>query len=81
MNKIKIYLDDVRTPVNVVPENPDNYDGDGTVVRDYDEFVAKVQDSMWPIIQDTSTTAATDKSINRNFNLLCSRFRRDFLQN
>lgn len=44
MNKIKIYLDDVRTPVNTVPENPDHYDGDWVVVRDYDEFIAKVQE-------------------------------------
>jgi hypothetical protein len=38
----KIYLDDVRTPINIVPENPDLYDGDWVVVRNYGEFVAKV---------------------------------------
>lgn len=44
MEKIKIYLDDVRTPVNVIPENPDLYDGDWVVVRSYDEFVDKVKE-------------------------------------
>jgi hypothetical protein len=35
MNKIKIYLDDVRTPVNVVPENPDNYDVDWEITSEF----------------------------------------------
>ena len=44
MEKIKIYLDDVRTPVNIVPENPDLYDGDWVVVRSYEEFIGKIQE-------------------------------------
>ena len=37
MEKVKIYLDDVRTPV----------DKDWIVVRSYDEFVQKLTQLVW----------------------------------
>jgi hypothetical protein len=39
-----IYLDDVRTPINSISENPDFNIDSWVIVRSYDEFVNKVNE-------------------------------------
>lgn len=77
MEKIKIYLDDVRTPINIVPENPDLYDGDWVVVRSYEEFVDKVKEvglegiSLISLDHDLGDTAMKEyyENVSPNYTL------------
>ena len=67
MEKVKIYLDDVRTPV----------DKDWIIVRDYEQFVSKIQDigleniEIISLDHDLGDTAMSEwrKNVYHNYSL------------